>query len=90
MLAKWSCFKNRRNCPPNLLLKPRKGSQQKSALQSHLNSQNKIKKIMGYQQYKAHQLHYRLFVASTHSAALRSVLSTSIRHPLGGSFSIWL
>jgi len=30
----------------------------------------------------------RADVASTHSGALRSVLSTSIRHPLGGGFSI--
>jgi len=64
---------------------------------SNLNTQNSMQKIMGYQQKYLCQLQYRLSpsewlsragVASTHSAALRSVLSTSIRHPLSGDFSI--
>lgn len=45
---------------------------------------------MGYQQQDLYQLRYRLSVASTHSATLRSVLSTPIRHPLSDGFSIWL
>ncbi len=41
---------------------------------------------MGYPQQYQRQLQYRLSIASTHSAALRSVLSIPIGNALGGSF----